>query len=85
MAKEAAVKYAVFAQVNGEWRHEGFVHSERPDEADRIISEMKKVCEEENGKGTFRTHAFLDQPHKAASTDEEQANTADVLLNEKMG
>jgi hypothetical protein len=71
------VKYAVFYQVFGEWRDGGFYYPTDDKPADKQIAEMQAKCEEENGAGTFRTFAFLDEPHKDTRTDEEK--TVDSL------
>lgn len=77
--KESTIKYAIFSQVNGEWRDEGFYIPTSDVPPENQIAAMRAKCEAENGPGTFRPFAFLDEPHKHPD------NKADDLLQEKMG
>ena len=71
------IKYAIFNQVRGEWHDEGFYIPTDDTPPEKQIAEMRVKCESENGRGTFRSYAFLDEPSKDP--------VADALLNESMG
>ena len=47
-------KYALFAKVNGVWRHDGWVSDSQ------FITEAMNKIEEENGPGTSRVVGFED-------------------------
>lgn len=81
------IKYAMYAQVNGAWRFEGWLEYDNtnPDEASEKIAKAKAECEADNGPDSFRTFAFLDEPWKATSTNTEQADLTDALLGESAG
>lgn len=61
------IKYAMYAQVGGVWRFEGWLEYDNtnPDEASAKISKAKAECESDNGDNSFRVFAFLDEPWKA--------------------
>ncbi len=88
--KEPTIKYAIFSQVSGEWRDEGFYHPTPDVPPEKQIAEMRQTCESENGKGTFRSFPFLDVPQVPLdphdkSTETERNATVDALLDEAMG
>lgn len=85
--KSNTIKYSLHVQVGGVWRHEGWLDGERADkgrsmeDVDKDLAEMRAKVIEENGPDTFRSFAFLDEPHKGS----EQDKLADVLLGESAG
>jgi hypothetical protein len=83
--KEPVIKYAIFSQVNGEWRDEGFYIPVADIPPEKQIAEMRQTCESENGKGTFRSFAFLDQPLVPLDPHDKSEAEADALTASKVG
>lgn len=73
------IKYAIFWQVNGEWHGGDFYTPTDDTPPEKQIAAMRETCESENGKGTFRSFSFLDQPHKDTRTEAQKFKTESTV------